>query len=79
MSVFERQLSGTLALPGSAIALAEAVIEDAEGSISARIRIVERADDGRSGEAGELKVDPASFQVDLLDVLAYLSVHLGQE
>ena len=50
-SVFERELSGALALLGSVIALAEAVIKDAEGGVSARIGIVERADDRRSRKA----------------------------
>src|SRR5277367_55217 len=60
--------------------LAEAVVEDAQGSVSARVDIVEGADNCRSGEsAGELKADPSGFQVNLLDVFAHRPGHLWQQ
>ncbi len=78
-SVFQRELSGALALLRSTVALAKTEIEDFEGRVSTRIGVIEGTDDCRSRKAGEMKIDPAGFQIDLLDILVYRPGHLRQE
>ena len=57
----------------------KAVIEYAQRRISARIGIVERADERRTRKGDNVEVDPAGWQVYLLDVLAHRPGHLRQE
>ncbi len=75
------ELGGSVQVFGRAEVVPGGEIDDGLGDVAAEVDVVERADDGGEGEAGDGDVDADSFggEVDLLQVFGEVAADVGEE